>query len=312
MRTNALLVIVVAAAGCYRVPPSSSTQPMQTTEQPSPPAAAPKTPDLDRGKYLASIAGCAVCHTPLAANGQPDTSRLFAGGLEDKLPGGGTFRAPNITPDRGTGIGAWTDEQIIAAVRRGVRPDGAHLLPIMPYPYYHKLTDSDAQALVAYLRSIPPIPNHVAKSDPGAMRPLDLEEPIGNVDSPAMHGEYLASLMHCAACHTPQDGPFAARAFSGGTQFPTQAGVTLVAPNITADRDTGIGDWSEDDVVRSVRAMTLPDGSKIRGPMAMYASAWSQLTDADAHAVAGYIKSLPAIAHDVRMDKAPAAPQGTD
>jgi len=310
MRTNAMLVLLIAGAGCYRVPP----QPPQPAPQASVEQPAPKTAEVERGKYVATVAGCAVCHTPMTASGQPDTARLFAGGLEEALPGGGTWRAPNITPDPTTGIGRWSDLQIIAAIRMGVRPDGAHLLPIMPYPFYHQMTDSDARAVVAYLRTVRPIANQVARSDATGttMQPLDLDEPIGNVDSPAMHGEYLANLMHCAACHTPQTGAAANKPFAGGTAFPTRAGITLVAPNLTSDKATGIGDWSEDDLIRAVRAMTLPDGSKIRGPMAGYASAWSQLTDSDARALAAYIKSVPAVTHDVGSEaQQPAPPQGT-
>jgi len=237
--------------------------------------------DVARGKYVATIAGCMVCH-----------GNDLAGGHEAKLPdGSGMWRASNITSDPIAGLGNWTDEQIVAAVRRGVRPDGAHLLPIMPYPYYHQLTDDDAHALVAYLRTVPAVARRVARSDASpSLKPLELEDPAGNVDTPALHGEYLANLMHCAACHTPDDG----RAFAGGRQFDK-----LVAPNITSDRTTGIGGWTEDDIVRAVRTMTSPDNSKIEGPMALYASAWSQLTDADAHALAAYIKSIPAIEHDV-------------
>jgi len=153
------------------------------------------------------------------------------------------------------------------------------------------MTDDDARALVTYLRSVPAVDHRVARSDPSTtLKPLELEAPAGNADTPALHGEYLANLMHCAACHTPDSGG----AYAGGRTFDS-----FVAPNITSDRATGIGAWSEDDIVRAVRTMTTPDGAKIEGPMAFYATAWSQLSDADAHALASYIKGLPAIDHDV-------------
>ena len=277
MRAHATLVLVLGMVGCYRVPAPPPPAAPQPSAQPTASQA-----DLDRGKYVATIAGCMVCH-----------GNDLAGGHEGALPdgSGGKWRAPNLTTDPMTGLGRWTDEQIDAAVRQGVRPDGAHLLPIMPYGYYHRMTDTDARAVTAYLRSVPAVDHRIARSDASpSLKPLELEVPAGNVDTPALHGEYLANLMHCAACHTPDDG----RAFSGGTTFDT-----LVAPNITSDRATGIGAWTENDIVRAIRTMTVPDGSKIEGPMALYASAWSQLTDADAHAVAAYIKSIPAIEHDV-------------
>lgn len=287
MRTNAMWVLVLGMVACYRVP---ATPPVQPSPQPT----ATSSAELDRGKYVATISGCIVCH-----------GNDLAGGHEAKLPdgSGGSWRAPNLTTDPMTGLGRWTDEQIDAAVRQGMRPDGARLLPIMPYGYYHHMTDADARALVSYLRSVPAVEHRVARSDAStALKPLELEAPAGNVDTPALHGEYLANLMHCAACHTPSDG----RAFAGGTTFDT-----LTAPNITSDRATGIGAWTEDDIVRAVRTMTVPDGSKIEGPMAMYASAWSQLTDADAHALAGYITSIPAIEHDVGHQREQTEQPGT-
>jgi hypothetical protein len=128
-------------------------------------SAAPEQPKydakvLERGQYLVSLAGCAMCHMPMGPNG-PDFSRAFAGGMEvpEKF---GTWRAPNITPHKGSGIGAWSDEEIINAIRMGVRPDGSKLYPIMPYLNYNRLTDDDAKAIVAFLRMVPPVDNVVA------------------------------------------------------------------------------------------------------------------------------------------------------
>jgi mono/diheme cytochrome c family protein len=174
-------------------------------------------------------------------------------------------------------------------------------MPIMPYPYYHRMTDADARAVVAFLRAQPPVANPVRKSDRLPMQPVELAAPRNNVDpidDPKAHGEYLASLMHCAGCHTPHSGPLAGVAFAGGNAF-VHDGHTMPAPNITSDLDTGIGQWSEADLARTLRTMRSPDGSAIEGPMAMYKQDWSRLTEDDALAVATYIKSIPAVKHAV-------------
>jgi mono/diheme cytochrome c family protein len=272
-----------------------------TTSTPSTPTG-PVQPAVDvaRGSYVAAVSGCATCHTPIH-DGRLDSARMFAGGVEGKLADGSVWRAPNITPDVRTGVGGWSDDELVTAIRQGVRPDGAHLMPIMPYPYYHRMTDADARALVAFLRAQQPVANQVRKSDRLPMQPVELAAPRNNVDrteDPAAHGEYLASLMHCAACHTPQTGPMTGVAFAGGNAF-VHDGHTMPAPNITSDLDTGIGQWSERDLARTLRTMQRPDGSPIEGPMAMYKHDWSRLTDDDALAVATYIKSIPPVKNAV-------------
>jgi mono/diheme cytochrome c family protein len=116
----------------------------------------------DRGKYLVTIASCHDCHTPGYFLGKPDMAR-FLGGSEVgfELPGLGVFYGPNLTPDKETGLGSWTDAQIIAAIQKGTRPDGRMLAPVMPWHAFAALTPQDAQAIVAYLRSLPPIKNKV-------------------------------------------------------------------------------------------------------------------------------------------------------
>ncbi|MCA0434061.1 MAG: cytochrome c [Proteobacteria bacterium] len=117
---------------------------------------------LARGKYLTGIAGCNDCHTPGYFLGKPDASR-FLGGSEVgfEIPGLGVFYGPNLTPDKETGLGDWTVEQIVTAMTTGVRPDGRHLVPVMPWPSFASLTPEDAQAIAAYLKSLPPVQNKV-------------------------------------------------------------------------------------------------------------------------------------------------------
>lgn len=130
--------------------------------------------DAQRGKYLATIMDCTGCHTGGAMLGQPDPKRHLAGSeIGFGIPDLGVFYPPNLTSDRETGLGGWTDAEILAAVTRGVRPDGRELAPVMPWRSYGALTAADGKALVAYLKSLPPVrfqapapvgPNEAAKS----------------------------------------------------------------------------------------------------------------------------------------------------
>lgn len=127
---------------------------------------------VKRGEYLSRIMDCTGCHTPGAMAGKPEPGRHLAGSpLGFGIPDLGVFYPPNLTPDQETGLGKWSEADIIAAVRTGTRPDGRQLAPVMPWPSYAALTDSDAAALAAYLKSLPPVRNSV----PG---------PVGAKDSP--------------------------------------------------------------------------------------------------------------------------------
>ncbi len=115
-----------------------------------------------RGKYLVTLGGCQDCHTPGHFFGKPDMARALGGSeVGFDIPGLGTFYGPNLTPDKETGLGKWTDAQVMAAIQTGVRPDGRVLAPIMPWRSLAVLTDQDAAAVVAYLRSLPPVANKV-------------------------------------------------------------------------------------------------------------------------------------------------------
>jgi mono/diheme cytochrome c family protein len=116
----------------------------------------------DRGKYLVTIAGCNDCHTPGYFFGKPDTSRYLGGSdVGFEIPGLGAFAGRNITPDKDTGIGNWTREQIVTAIQTGKRPDGRQLAPIMPSPAFANLTKDDVEAIAAYLQTLPPVHNAV-------------------------------------------------------------------------------------------------------------------------------------------------------
>ena len=113
---------------------------------------------IERGEYLASIMDCTGCHTAGALAGAPNPELYLAGSdIGFQIPGLGVFYPPNLTPDVETGLGKWSEDEIMLAVRGGLRPDGRELIPIMPWPSYSALTDEDAQALAAYMKSLPPM-----------------------------------------------------------------------------------------------------------------------------------------------------------
>jgi len=125
---------------------------------------------VDRGKYLVSLAGCNDCHTPGYFLGKPDAARYLGGSeVGFEIPGLGVFHAPNLTPDTETGLGDWTPAQIVAALQTGRRPDGRELAPIMPWQAFAGLTPSDAMAIAVFLKSLPPVSNKV----PGPFGPSE-------------------------------------------------------------------------------------------------------------------------------------------
>jgi mono/diheme cytochrome c family protein len=260
--------LLIALAACAPAHAPSPTLPAA----PPPPA---MTVDVDRGAYIAAVSGCAACH-----------GTDYAGGKEQHT-GAGVWRAPNVTPDRATGIGGWTDTGVITAIRDGVLPDGERLVPVMPYSYYHAMTDRDAASLVAYLRSRYPVHHQVAPSEV-AMKPVFSyagTERIDRIGDERAHGKYLATLMHCAGCH--------GASYAGGMRFEVD-GKSVVASNITSDAGHGIGSWSDGDVMHLIRGMVTPKGRVMQAPMAMFGESWSKLTDDDARALAAYVKSIPA------------------
>jgi cytochrome c553 len=310
-KTVVVCAALAIAVGCKKKEEKKETPP------PPPPATAtadaaaaaePAGPDpklVARGAYLVKASACLVCHTAMGPQG-PDLANVGGGGLEMKEKFG-VWRSPNITPDKGTGIGNWTDEQIIAAIREGVRPDGSHLMPMMPYMNYNVLTDDDAKAIVAFLRTLKPVERRVAKSEL-KMDPMQAPKPANKApgDSPAEQGAYMASLMLCNHCHwTPNKdltGPAGPdKMFSGGLpmELPPLGTGTLYSGNITSDPDTGIGKWTEEQIFTTLKTMQKPDGKPIQGSMLFMQSMWSQLEDKDLKNVAAFIKTLPPVKNKV-------------
>jgi hypothetical protein len=301
--------LLALAAGCKKKPsedkapppaPGSAAAGSGSAVAEQPPAGDPKA--IERGKYIANAGGCLVCHTAIGPNG-PDLAHPGAGGLEMPDPIG-TWRTPNISPDKGTGIGNWSDDQIIAAVREGIRPDGQKLFAIMPYMNYNVMSNDDAKALVAFLRTLPPTERTVAPNKDLKIPKMDAPKPAGT--EPADKGAYLTSIMLCNHCHwTPKkdmSGPVDMNhMYSGGMplEFPPMGTGMLFTPNITSDADTGIGKWTEEQIFTTIKTMVRPNGKPIMGPMQFLQGGWSQMTDDDLKLVAAFVKKLPPVKNKV-------------
>ena len=263
-------------------------------------AAEPASEIVARGKYVFATAGGCACHTP------PDGVGVNAGGTKFVLSYGiGVVYAPNITPDAETGIGAWTDAQVTNAIRRGEKPNGSKLFPIHPYKYLGSIADDEVEALVAYLKTVKP-----SKSALPA-RSLRIPVPTLTVPTPPKtapreglaRGAYLAAgAGHCGECHTPRRFDFSpddAKFLAGG---PGPQG--SLAANITPHLDTGIGRWTEAQIARFLRTGVKPSGqdasSLMKAVIIGSAAGFKDLTEADALAIARFLKTVPAIENKVR------------
>lgn len=269
------------------------------------PAADPET--LARGRYLAEVVmNCRACHTPLTGQG-PDLEKQYAGGLEYP-DAGGTWRSPNITQDKKTGIGGWTDAQIIDAIRKGVRPTGEQMYPVMPYEYFSAASDEDMAALVAYLRTIEPIEHAVPGNTDLKLAKPTIPEPSGDppLPEPVAEGQYLVSLAHCGQCHTPRDDSGNAvegKLFAGGRPYaalPFQGEGMVWSANLTPHEKSGIGKYSDDELMTAIVDLDKRDGTAIVGPMTFYVGAWSQLKHKDVKAIVAYLRTVPAVDNEVQ------------
>lgn len=275
-------------------------------------SATPKeVPSLDRGKYLVeAVAICFECHSErdFSKPGWPiPPGRAGSGRI---LWGAGTpgqVIAPNISPDKDTGIGAWSDEEIVRAIVGGFGRDGRLLNPEMPYRYFRKLSDTDLDSIVMYLKTVPPVRNKLPKMAnyaPGehpprvAMNTIQLR----TTSSAVKRGEYLVRLGGCETCHTPTDeqGFIRGMEFAGGTVF-HQATLADASSNLTPDL-SGITRYDEQQFIRTIR--TGRSGNRSINS-AMPWLFYRHLTDSDLAAIFAYLKALPPIEHLVDNAQAP-------
>jgi mono/diheme cytochrome c family protein len=309
MKLVSVVVIVACAIGCksHEAPaPGANAAKVAPPADPKPEAvpvaAVPAQTPVERGAYLANATGCPVCHTGIGPHG-PDMDHAYAGGLE--MPDAiGTWISPNITQDKGTGIGGWTDDQIARAIRQGLRPDGAQLYPIMPYFNYNVMTDDDVHALVAFLRTVKPVEKVVRPNHDLKMEKVPAPLPANAPDDAQHHGAYMTSLMLCSHCHFtpgPHGEPQPDKMFAGGLEFaiPMLGTGSVFSANLTSDPATGLGKWTEAQIASTIQTMMRPDGRQIQGPMLFLQGGWSQLAPADIRAVAAYIHALPPVNHAV-------------
>jgi mono/diheme cytochrome c family protein len=305
----ALITILVAGAGFgylyYRKPAMAPPGGMKVEMTPE---------RIARGKHLfQNVMDCDGCHS------QHDESRFgrpvieagrgqgFVFPPEAGLPG--TVVASNITPDRATGIGAWTHGEKIRAIREGIGRDGHVLFPMMPYPNYRLMSDEDVYAVVAYLNSLPAVRNPLPATRinfPVSLMIKGVPQPAGSVPPPdrsdkLKYGEYLATMGSCAECHTEvkQGQLVLAKRLAGGREFRTPYAI-VVSGNITPDPDTGIGKWSEQQFLDKIYQYKeyAEKGSPQVGPEGYTLMPWlglSQLSREDLGAIYAYLMSQPAV-----------------
>ncbi|MGX8008362.1 c-type cytochrome [Mesorhizobium sp. ORM8.1] len=268
---------------------------------------------VKRGEYLTHAADCQACHT--APGGAP-----FAGGFAFNMPFG-TIYSTNITPDKETGIGSYNDAEFLAAVHRGIRADGAKLYPAMPYASYSLMTDADALAIKAYLFTLKPVnapakPNqlswpfnqrslialwNVAFNRDERFRPNTGQSPQWN------RGAYLAEAMgHCGECHTPRNLAFG---LDNHGKFAGALTAGWRAYNISSDKVSGLGDWSDEDLYAYLSTGHANGHGGAAGPMGEAADdSLSYLVPDDTHALVAYLRSVPAHASDLPRTVTTAAP----
>jgi mono/diheme cytochrome c family protein len=269
---------------------------------------------VERGQYLAKAADCMVCHTTQGG-------KEYAGGLGFKLPFG-TLYSTNITPDKETGIGNYSDKDFLNAVQRGIRHDGARLYPAMPYTSYTYITDADALAIKAYLFSLPPVraePSVNTLAFPFNQRwAMMFWSAVFNPDtrfepdilkSPEWNrGAYLAeALAHCGECHTPRNLAFA---LNNRKKFAGALTAGWRAFNITSNMATGLGNWRDADLVAYLSNGHATGHGTASGPMGEAVDhSFSQFAPEDIRAVVAYLRSVPpVVSPDLPATTAPPAP----
>ncbi|HEX8154190.1 MAG TPA: cytochrome C [Thermoanaerobaculia bacterium] len=311
-----LVVVALAAIGVTFLLLKKPAQRPATTEK------FEATPQrLARGRYLVHhVSDCVGCHSDhlltYAIPIKPGT--LGMGGLEFNEGMGfpGVLRAQNITSDPATGLGNWTDGEILRAMREGVDRDGNALFPMMPYQHLRQMSDEDAKSIVVYLRTLAPIKNEVPKSQ--LKFPLNvivkfIPQPLdGPVSAPdpkdrLAYGKYLTTIGGCYECHTPHDEKnqiVAAKAFAGGWEMKGVWGRNYTA-NLTPHPSTFVGRATREEWIARFRAFATMNASNAPavpkgGNTVMPWLAYSGMTDEDLGAIYDYLRTVPPVKNDVR------------
>ena len=293
----------------------SATQGQSRTSRPAGGAASALAQGsaLERGRYLVTtVMACGNCHTPRDAEGRPVAGKELSGGGVgfDIPPFAGT--AANITPDRETGIGAWTDDEIKRAITHGERPNkgaqaGKPLAGIMAANFFKALLPNDLNAIVAYLRSVPavrnvlPAPVYRLPVRHEAFAEADRGFTERDMQDKVRRGAYLATIAHCLECHTPID--------KGALQFDTALGAGgrpflpsfvkglpeswkgAVSRNLSSHPDKGLGAWTDAEIKRAITQGVGRDGRRMQEPMAF--GWYAGIRDEDLDAIVAYLRTLP-------------------
>jgi mono/diheme cytochrome c family protein len=264
----------------------------------------------ERGAYLVNtIMACGNCHTPRDGDGKPIADKALSGGLTFNTPAF-VATATNITPDKETGIGSGSDAEIKRALVEGSRPDhgrlaGVQLAAIMPANFYKALLPDDLDAVIAYLRSVKPIRNQApdpvykvsVKRDPYPDADTGFSKAV--LADPVRRGAYLVTIGHCMECHSAWSrgvSDFKAGLGRGGRAFPPREGAPegtpgSIAPNITSHPTTGIGAWSDGEIVRAITQGIGRDGRPLKPPMAY--GYYAALKAADLADIVAYLRTVP-------------------
>ena len=281
------------------------------------------TPErLQRGQYLVNqVMACGACHTSRATGNTfmegEQTDLFLAGGNTYEDRAGRTY-VPNITPDVETGIGSWSDDEVLRAVRDGVDKRGRFLVPMMPYDDYQFLSDEDGKAMVVYLRSVPParpprprfanelklIPKVMLTMIGVQMHKPTVDVPSPNRADPVGYGRYLANIAACTDCHS-----LTARAphregdplFMAGSEIPfTNDRLGKVyARNLTPDVETGLGKYKATDIKAALRDGKRLDGRRMAPPMSILIPHYSGMTDEDLDALVAFLGALRSARHEI-------------
>lgn len=306
----------IALAGCFlpwgQGPHSVAAQ----GKAPGPTKAANPSAQLVRGRYLVeNVTPCFACHSTINGKGdlRPLPGRKGAGDFftDETAP----FRiiASNITPDRETGAGSWTDAQFARAIREGIGHDGRRLFPVMPYLFFRRISDQDLAAVIAYLRSLPPVKNPLPKTpvpDPfKAMLPppMPVKGPVPppEMSNPIRRGEYLVSFALCIECHTPlseKGEPMMNLALAGGRLLKGPWGSAHSA-NLTPDA-SGIPHYDEKQFIQMMRTGKAAGAGRKLNPI-MLTSYFRGMTDDDLKAIFAYLKTLKPVSHRVDNTEPP-------
>jgi mono/diheme cytochrome c family protein len=276
---------------------------------------------LTRGEYLTRAADCAACHTAASTPENslyPPNGKPFAGGLPFKLPFG-TIYSTNITPDRETGIGSWSDDDFVRALHRGIAPGGRYLYPAFPYTSFTAMSRDDALAIKAYLFSLPP--QHVANKENSLSFPFNQRwgmafwnlaflsnrrfAPDPAQSAAVNRGAYLATALgHCGQCHTPRN---LAYGLESGREFAGDVLQGWHAYNVTSDKHFGVGDWSDAQLASFLSSAHAQGRGSAAGPMAeAVENSLQYLTSEDISALVAYLRTVAAQTGDYEVNAAPA------